>query len=63
LSFTHDRLGGFVGLSSSSKALTVVLEVAGIGRDSVGDMPGVSWVEVEVSIMLAAGIGNSAKMG
>jgi hypothetical protein len=60
---THDCLGGFVGLSSSSEALAIVLEVAGIGRDLAGDIPGVSWGEVEVLIMSAEGIGSSAEMG
>jgi hypothetical protein len=54
LSFTHDRLGGFVGLFSSSEALAVVSEAAGIGRYSARDIPG------EVLITSTEGIGRSA---
>jgi hypothetical protein len=46
-----------VGLSSSSEALAIVLEVVGIGRDSAGDIPG------EVLIMSAEEIGSLVEMG
>jgi hypothetical protein len=40
LSFTHDRLGGFVGVSSSSEVLAMVSEVVGVERDLAGDTLG-----------------------
>jgi hypothetical protein len=52
-----------VGLSSSLEALAIVLEVEGIGRNSARDILGVSWVEVDVLITSAEGIGSSTKMG
>jgi hypothetical protein len=46
-----------VKLSSSSEALAIVSEVAGIGRDSARDILG------EVLITSAEKIGSSAEMG
>jgi len=37
LCFTHDRLGGLAGVSSSSEVMGVVSEVVGEEGDSSGD--------------------------
>jgi len=56
LSFTHDRLGGFAKVSSSSEALAMVSEVLGVEGDSAGDTLG------EVLIMSVEVTGSSAEL-